>query len=303
MVPTTARSRSRCSRRCSTRGPGAEEDARGVLARYVVLTRHEPGCRNVDLLTSVTHSGRVPRDREVGVGRRSHRRTSTPQLMTDMADARRCRCSRTSPRSTSSTRSRPTTCMIARDARAQTGTATSGGGGRPGSSTCAAVGGAGLLADLADAGPGHRLGVPAALERGVGDVGEAVLEPEVVELRAGAGPAMPEPLGRGPTAYTSQAARSPRVSSRSAGASAKSSERRSLAAQQHEVRSRAGLVGARSARPPVVLEVAARDPELDACRRPRRTCARPAARTAPRRPRASMSTPGGKLDQRGARPR
>jgi len=30
----------------------------GVLARYVVLTRRQPGCRNVDLCASVTHPDR-----------------------------------------------------------------------------------------------------------------------------------------------------------------------------------------------------------------------------------------------------
>jgi quinol monooxygenase YgiN len=34
-----------------------EGDLAGVLARYVVLTRGEPGCRNVDLLVSATESG------------------------------------------------------------------------------------------------------------------------------------------------------------------------------------------------------------------------------------------------------
>ena len=29
-----------------------------ALARYVVLTRHEPACRNVDLVASVTHDNR-----------------------------------------------------------------------------------------------------------------------------------------------------------------------------------------------------------------------------------------------------
>jgi quinol monooxygenase YgiN len=29
-----------------------------ILAKYVVLTRMEPGCRNVDLVSSVTHPGR-----------------------------------------------------------------------------------------------------------------------------------------------------------------------------------------------------------------------------------------------------
>jgi quinol monooxygenase YgiN len=30
----------------------------GVLSKYVVLTRMEPGCRNVDLCSSYTHTGR-----------------------------------------------------------------------------------------------------------------------------------------------------------------------------------------------------------------------------------------------------
>jgi len=38
--------------------PGAEEALLGALARYVVLTRQEPTCRNVDLVASVTHAGR-----------------------------------------------------------------------------------------------------------------------------------------------------------------------------------------------------------------------------------------------------
>ena len=37
---------------------GSEADLAAVLARYVVLTRHEPECRNVDLVTSVTRAGR-----------------------------------------------------------------------------------------------------------------------------------------------------------------------------------------------------------------------------------------------------
>ena len=39
--------------------PGAEETLAATLARYVVLTRHEPACRNVDLVASLTHSGRL----------------------------------------------------------------------------------------------------------------------------------------------------------------------------------------------------------------------------------------------------
>jgi quinol monooxygenase YgiN len=38
--------------------PGAEEALAAILSRYVVLTRAEPHCRNVDLIASVTHSGR-----------------------------------------------------------------------------------------------------------------------------------------------------------------------------------------------------------------------------------------------------
>jgi quinol monooxygenase YgiN len=38
--------------------PDREGDLAAVLARYVVLTRGEPACRNVDLLASATQSGR-----------------------------------------------------------------------------------------------------------------------------------------------------------------------------------------------------------------------------------------------------
>jgi quinol monooxygenase YgiN len=38
---------------------GAQDALFAILARYVVMTRRESGCRNVDLVTSVTHSGRV----------------------------------------------------------------------------------------------------------------------------------------------------------------------------------------------------------------------------------------------------
>ncbi|HEV7524028.1 MAG TPA: putative quinol monooxygenase [Acidimicrobiia bacterium] len=38
--------------------PGAEEALLAALSRYVVLTRHEPRCRNVDLVASVTRAGR-----------------------------------------------------------------------------------------------------------------------------------------------------------------------------------------------------------------------------------------------------
>ena len=38
--------------------PDREAELAAVLARYVVLTRGEHGCRNVDLLASATQSGR-----------------------------------------------------------------------------------------------------------------------------------------------------------------------------------------------------------------------------------------------------
>ena len=36
---------------------GAEEKVLATLSNYVVLTRHEPSCRNVDLVASVTRPG------------------------------------------------------------------------------------------------------------------------------------------------------------------------------------------------------------------------------------------------------
>jgi quinol monooxygenase YgiN len=38
--------------------PGAEEALLAALSHYVVMTRHEPECRNVDLVASVTQAGR-----------------------------------------------------------------------------------------------------------------------------------------------------------------------------------------------------------------------------------------------------
>jgi quinol monooxygenase YgiN len=37
---------------------GSEETLLSALARYVVMTRNEPACRNVDLVASTTHRGR-----------------------------------------------------------------------------------------------------------------------------------------------------------------------------------------------------------------------------------------------------
>jgi len=37
---------------------GSEDVLLGALSRYVVMTRQEPNCRNVDLVASVTRTGR-----------------------------------------------------------------------------------------------------------------------------------------------------------------------------------------------------------------------------------------------------
>jgi quinol monooxygenase YgiN len=39
--------------------PGSEPALGAVLARYVVITRQAAGCRNVDLLASASHPGRI----------------------------------------------------------------------------------------------------------------------------------------------------------------------------------------------------------------------------------------------------
>lgn len=38
---------------------GAEGELGAVLARYVVVSRAQPGCRNIDLCASVTRTGRL----------------------------------------------------------------------------------------------------------------------------------------------------------------------------------------------------------------------------------------------------
>ncbi len=38
---------------------GKDEDLAGILARYTVLTRRQSGCRNVDLVASAVHPGRL----------------------------------------------------------------------------------------------------------------------------------------------------------------------------------------------------------------------------------------------------
>jgi len=69
-----------------TARPDREADLAAVLARYVVLTRGEPGCRNVDLLTFATESGKflVIEKWETAADVRKHLDT---ELMTGMAAA------------------------------------------------------------------------------------------------------------------------------------------------------------------------------------------------------------------------
>lgn len=39
--------------------PGQAREVGGVLARYAVMSRGEPGCRNIDLVASLTTPGRL----------------------------------------------------------------------------------------------------------------------------------------------------------------------------------------------------------------------------------------------------
>ena len=66
--------------------PDREAELAAVLARYVVLTRGEAACRNVDLLTSATQSGHfvVVEKWDSAESARAH--LDTP-LMTEMAAA------------------------------------------------------------------------------------------------------------------------------------------------------------------------------------------------------------------------
>jgi quinol monooxygenase YgiN len=66
--------------------PEWEAELAGVLSRYVVLTRGEPGCRNVDLLISATESGQflVIEKWDSPEAARAHLDT---ELMTGMAEA------------------------------------------------------------------------------------------------------------------------------------------------------------------------------------------------------------------------
>jgi quinol monooxygenase YgiN len=69
-----------------TARPDHDGELAAVLARYVVLTRKAPTCRNVDLLTSATESGRfvVIEKWDSAGAARAH--LDTP-LMVDMAAA------------------------------------------------------------------------------------------------------------------------------------------------------------------------------------------------------------------------
>jgi quinol monooxygenase YgiN len=66
--------------------PGREESLLSSLSRYVVLTRHEPACRNVDLVASVTQGGRflVIEKWDSAAALQEHLNS---QLMTEMAES------------------------------------------------------------------------------------------------------------------------------------------------------------------------------------------------------------------------
>jgi quinol monooxygenase YgiN len=69
-----------------TARPEREGDLAAVLSRYVVLTRGEPGCRNVDLLTSATESGKFLVIEKWDTAERARAHLDT-ELMTGMAAA------------------------------------------------------------------------------------------------------------------------------------------------------------------------------------------------------------------------
>ena len=66
--------------------PDHEGELAAVLARYVVLTRGEAACRNVDLLTSATQSGQFMLIEKWDSAETARAHLDTP-LMTDMAAA------------------------------------------------------------------------------------------------------------------------------------------------------------------------------------------------------------------------
>jgi len=71
---------------CFDARPGTEGALLAALSRYVVMTRHEPACRNVDLVASVTRTGRflVIEKWESAAAVREH---LAPKLMADMPQA------------------------------------------------------------------------------------------------------------------------------------------------------------------------------------------------------------------------
>jgi quinol monooxygenase YgiN len=66
--------------------PGAEQALAGVLARYTVVTRTDPGCRNVDLTGSMLHPGRFVIV-EKWIDADAQRRHYDGPVMVEMAEA------------------------------------------------------------------------------------------------------------------------------------------------------------------------------------------------------------------------
>ena len=66
--------------------PGAEEALAAVLARYTVVTRTDPGCRNVDLTGSMLHPGRFVIV-EKWIDADAQRRHYDGEVMATMAEA------------------------------------------------------------------------------------------------------------------------------------------------------------------------------------------------------------------------
>lgn len=66
--------------------PGSEESLAAVLARYTVVTRTDPGCRNVDLTGSMLHPGRFVIV-EKWIDADAQRRHYDGPVMVEMAEA------------------------------------------------------------------------------------------------------------------------------------------------------------------------------------------------------------------------
>ena len=150
-----------------------------ALARYVVLTRDEPACRNVDLVASATQSGRFL---VIEKWDSADARPGPPRLPAHDRDGRG-RASRSLADEARRSTSRP---ISAHDLRVRLGAvgALRYFWRRRSTGTFEGPRSAAPVSLQISRMPAHvmRRRVPAALERGVGDVGEAVLEPEVVEL-------------------------------------------------------------------------------------------------------------------------